>query len=82
MIMHQLNDRVNKLSPRTLTQTIIKQPTTILTSANVRMRKPPHCFICKHMKLAHSQVDANISKCVLYTMQMPWHDTQQPDTNL
>ena len=94
IIINELNDKVIKLDPQPPLQMVnVEQP----PSTNVNSRKPPHCAICKHVKIGHIQVNATLSKCSFCPNGLcsvsseavtrtpcscTWHKSNYSDTNL
>ena len=60
-VVIQLNEQVIKLSPPSPSTTVIVEA----QQDSLKIRKPPHCSKCKHVKLGHSRINSSQSKCHL-----------------
>ena len=62
-VVSQLNVDVIKLQPQSPSKTKIIEPAIV----NIKVRKPPHCSQCHHVKLGHSRISSTLSKCSFCT---------------
>ncbi len=62
-VVSQLNVDVIKLQPQSPSETKIIEPAIV----NIKVRKPPHCSQCHHVKLGHSRISSTLSKCSFCT---------------
>lgn len=94
LVINELNEKIIQLVPQSPLQTVAVEQSP---STNVKLRKPPHCSLCKHVKLGHSRLNATLSKCsfcpnglcsatsetVAHTScSCTWHKSNYSDTNL
>jgi hypothetical protein len=58
-VVSHLNEQVIKLSPQLPSKTEIVQEAPV----SIKIRKPPHCSKCYHIRLGHSKKNSTQTKC-------------------